>query len=221
MRVSASCTCFLSALPAPVTACLTSFGAYSATGRPASAATRMIAPVARATCKALTWLRLQATRSTATAAGRCSAMAARAASAINRNRTLSSASAGVMTVVANRRSLVRPRRPTTARPHRATPGSTPRTELSNICSPQSRPEGWSGQRPSGPRGYVSVPVPHRRRHHLGRQGRGLERGAIRLVAEERQLVPFLLLLESLVGGRDQVAHVEDCPVPLAPGPCDT
>ena len=38
-RASACCTCRLSALPIPVTACFTSFGPYSSTSRPASAAT--------------------------------------------------------------------------------------------------------------------------------------------------------------------------------------
>ena len=39
----------LSALPMPVTALFTWVGLYSATGRPASAATTITAPVARAT----------------------------------------------------------------------------------------------------------------------------------------------------------------------------
>ena len=56
-------------------ACLTSFGAYSSTSKPAWAAISMIAPVARATCSALTWLRLHATRSIATAVGWCSSIA--------------------------------------------------------------------------------------------------------------------------------------------------
>ena len=42
-------------------------GLYSSTSMPASAATTMTAPVARATVSALTWLRLNDTRSTATA----------------------------------------------------------------------------------------------------------------------------------------------------------
>ena len=48
---------------------LTSLGAYSSTSKPAWAATSMMAPVARATCSALTWFRLHATRSMATAVG--------------------------------------------------------------------------------------------------------------------------------------------------------
>ena len=87
----------------PVTACFTSFGAYSSTGRPASAATSMSAPVARATCSALTWLRLQATRSIATACGAWASIATRIPSASVRRRTASSTSGCVVTVPLHRR----------------------------------------------------------------------------------------------------------------------
>ena len=54
----------------------------------------MATPVARATCRALTWFRLQATRSTATADGRWAATASRMPSATSRRRDASSRPGG-------------------------------------------------------------------------------------------------------------------------------
>ena len=74
----------------PVTAIFTSFGPYSVTDSPASAATTMMAPVARATVSALTWFLFQATRSTATDEGRWVEIASRTAAHSCRSRSDSS-----------------------------------------------------------------------------------------------------------------------------------
>ena len=80
----------MSALPIPVTAIFTSLGPYSVTDSPASAATTMMAPVARATVSALTWFLFQATRSTAIEDGRWAEIASRTATQSWRRRSDSS-----------------------------------------------------------------------------------------------------------------------------------
>src|SRR5581483_393591 len=120
-------TCALSAAPIPVTAILTSSGPYSSTGNPASEAASMITPVARATASALTWFRFHATRSTATEAGRCSAIAPATAAWIARSLAASSDPGAVRTVPAHTRRAPPGPRSSTDSPTEATPGSTPST----------------------------------------------------------------------------------------------
>ena len=139
-------------VPIPVTAIFTSLGPYSVTDRPASAATTMIAPVARATVSALTWFVFQATRSTAIDEGRWAEIASRTATQSCRRRSDSSEPAAVETAPAQTRSAFLPLPSTTARPSLARPGSTPSTRLSNIRSPESRVAEEPGQRPASAAG---------------------------------------------------------------------
>ena len=112
----------------------TSVGLYSSTRTPASAATTMTAPVARATVSALTWFRLKATRSIATPVRSCAPITALTAAARNPSRSDSGVPEEVRTVSLHTSTGRRPSRPRTARPSLATPGSTPSTRESNIRS---------------------------------------------------------------------------------------
>ena len=112
----------------------TSSEPYSSTGTPASAASAMTTPVARATAIALALFTFQATRSSAREAGRCSAIVRRTAMAMMWRRSASGVARLVSTVPVHTMTGLRSRRATTARPSRATPGSIPSTQVSNICS---------------------------------------------------------------------------------------
>src|SRR4029079_4073286 len=133
-RTRAMRICDLSAAPEPVIAFFTSSEPYSSTGTPASAASAMTTPVALATAIALALFTFQATRSSARDSGRCSAIVRRTASAMAWRRSASGAARLVSTVAVHTMTGLRSRRATTARPRRATPGSIPSTQVSNICS---------------------------------------------------------------------------------------
>ena len=133
-RTSAAWIWALSAPPDPVMAFFTSSEPYSSTGTPASAAAAITTPVALATAIALALFTFQATRSIATDPGRARAMAARTAREMVCRRTASGVCRLVCTVPVHTMTGFRSRRATTARPSRATPGSTPSTHVSNICS---------------------------------------------------------------------------------------
>src|SRR5690606_37517596 len=132
-RVTMAPICFLSAVPLPVMAALTSDGVWRATGRPRRAAQSTAMPAAWAvpmTVRTLCWLK---TRSTATASGRTSSSHCSMPASMPTSRAPSSSPAAVRTTPAAISPSGAPGRPSTApRPHRVSPGSTPitRTGLS-------------------------------------------------------------------------------------------
>jgi hypothetical protein len=101
---------------------------------PCSAAASRTTPVALATPIALPAFLPHISDSTATASGRCSAMAAATARYRASTRSASGDPAGVRIVEAVATEGRPPVAPTAARPVEAMPGSTPITSRSNTCS---------------------------------------------------------------------------------------
>ncbi len=89
------CTCSFVAPPQPATASLTWFGLYWATSHPAAAASASASPLAWPTLIAVRTLTWKKTCSTATAAGRNSAISAAISSRSAASRCGSAADAGV------------------------------------------------------------------------------------------------------------------------------